>query len=382
MDFDFTTDQQLLRETVRKWIRKDYGFECRRTVQRAGGFSAKAWSDLAELGLLGLQIPEDHGGMGWGPVEAMVVMEELGRGLVLEPYAHGALVAPHLLSFASAQLRQRDLPAISVGEMLVVLAHQERGARYRLNKVTTRAVPSGDAWLLSGTKSVVPAAAFADAFIVPARVAGTDDDSDGVRLFIVGRECGGVEVRDGSTPDGASAAEVSFANCAATLIGDAGAGPRSGLDMLEGAVDVGTAALCAEGVGIMDTLLEITVGYMHARTQFGVPIATFQSLRHRIADIKLQLELARSMSYLATMKLADEASARRRAVSQAKLQLGRSMRFVGQQCLQLHGAVGLTDEYIVSHYFKRLTVIEMTFGDTLHQLGEVSRRMEPTAGVH
>ena len=382
MDFDFSNDQQMLRETVSKWVSREYSFEDRQKLVGAGGFSATAWRGLAELGLLGLQIAEDCGGMGLGAVDAMVVMEELGRGLVLEPYAQGALISPHLLGFAPAKIRQRYLPAIGAGEMLVVLAHQERAARYRLNRVTTRAVLSGDTWLLNGAKGIVPAGSVANAFIVPARVTGADDDVSGLALFLVQRDGAGIEARAYGALDGSSAAEIGFKNTPAELLVGAEDGSNAVFNMLESAVDVGIAALCAEAVGVMESLLATTVEYMNMRKQFGVPIASFQALRHRIADIKLQLELARSMSYLATLRLDDQPNVRRRALAQAKLQLGRSMRFVGQQCLQIHGGIGLTDEYVASHYFKRLTVIEMTFGDTLHQLVEVSNRMESTAGVY
>lgn len=382
MDFDFADDQLALRDTVRKWMDRDYSFESRMEIARSGGFSAKAWESLGELGLLGLQVSEQHGGLGLGSIEAMVVMEELGRGLLIEPYAQTALVAPHILACAPASIQGRCLPAIAAGDMLVVLAHQERAARYRLDHVTTRAARSGAGWQLSGLKTVVPAGSFAQAFVVPARVGGADDDPAGIALFLVQRDGAGVEIRSAPALDGSSVAEIGFTNAAAELLVEAGAGPTGAHAVLEGAVDVGIAALCAEAVGAMEALMAMTVEYMNTRKQFGVPIASFQVLRHRIADIKLQLELARSMSYLASMKLTDEPGIRRRVLSQAKLQLGRSMRLVGQQCLQLHGAIGLTEEYHASHYFKRLTMIEMTFGDTMHQLGEVSRRMEATAGVY
>jgi alkylation response protein AidB-like acyl-CoA dehydrogenase len=239
------------------------------------------------------------------------------------------------------------------------------------------ATRAGDSWSVSGTKIVVPAGSAADAFIVSARVSGDVDDGTGVALFLVAKDAVGVQVKPYPTQDGASGADLVLTGAAASLLVGAGAA----LPALEQAVDIGIAALCAEAVGAMDKLLAITVEYMNTRKQFGVAIATFQALRHRVADVKMQLELARSMSYYATLKLGEEPASRRRALAQAKVQLGTSMRFVGQQCIQLHGGIGVTDEYAASHYFKRLTVIEMTFGDTLHQLGEVSRRMQTTAGV-
>jgi alkylation response protein AidB-like acyl-CoA dehydrogenase len=379
MDFDFTDDQASLRDAVARWVEKGFSFERRHGIAKAGGATRAVYTELAELGLTGLAIPEAHGGMAnstqWGPVEAMVVMEELGRGLVNAPYAAGALVAPTLMSAAPAALQAAWLPKMASAQALVVLAHQERAARYRLHHVTTRATASGGGHVLTGTKSLVPAGDEADAFIVPARLAGADGDAAGIGLFLVERSASGATVRGYPTQDGARAAELTLASTPGALITvDGGA-------LLEQAADVGIAALCAEGVGLMDKLLAVTVEYMNTRKQFGATLASFQALRHRIADVKMQLELARSMSYFASMKLGEPAPLRRRALSQAKLQLGNSMRVVGQQCIQLHGGIGMTDEYIASHYFKRLTVMEMSFGDTLHHLGEVSARMQDTAGV-
>lgn len=375
MDFDFTDDQESLRDAVRRWVDKGFSFERRHAIAKAGGATREVYGELAELGLTALAIPEAQGGMGFGPIEAMVVNEELGRGLVNAPYAHAAIVAPTLLSAAPAELQAQWLPKIADASALVVLAHQERAARYRLNHVTTKATKAGNGWTLSGAKSLVPAGDEADAFIVPARTAGADADAAGIALFLVAKGAQGLAVRAYPTQDGARAAEITLANTPATLIA------LDALPLLEQAVDAGIAAICAEAVGVMDKLVAITAEYMNTRKQFGVPIASFQALRHRIADVKMQLELARSMSYYASLKLGEAAPVRRRAIAQAKYQLGQSMRFVGQQCIQLHGGIGVTDEYAGSHYFKRLTVLEMTFGDSLHQLGEVSARMQDTAGV-
>ena len=375
MDFDFTDDQESLRDAVRRWVDKGFSFERRHAIAKTGGMTREVYGELAELGLTALAIPEAQGGMGFGPIEAMVVNEELGRGLVNAPYAHAAIVAPTLLSGASADLQAQWLPKIADASALVVLAHQERAARYRLNHVTTRATKAGNGWTLSGAKSLVPAGDEADAFIVPARSAGADTDATGIALFLVAKGAQGLAVRGYPTQDGARAAEITLASTPATLIA------LDALPLLEQAVDAGIAAICAEAVGVMDKLVAITVDYMNQRKQFGVPIASFQALRHRIADVKMQLELARSMSYYASLKLGEAAPVRRRAIAQAKYQLGQSMRFVGQQCIQLHGGIGVTDEYAGSHYFKRLTVLEMTFGDSLRQLGEVSARMQDTAGV-
>jgi len=369
MDFDFSDDQQQLRDAVAKWVEKGYGFERRRAIEAAGGFSREAWDELAELGLGGLYIPEDEGGLGMGPVEGMVVMEELGRGIVLEPLAQALISGVVLAGHADADTKDNWLPRIAGGQALVVLAHQERKARYRLDACEAKAEKAGSGYALSGAKSLVPAGDEADAYLVPAQLDGR------IALFLVERSADGVAARGYGTQDGSRAAEVVFDKAAATLVA------ADGLPVLEHAVDIGIAAVCAEAVGAMDQTLALTVEYMNTRKQFGVPIASFQALRHRVADMKMQLELARSMSYYASLKLNAPAAERRQAMARAKYQLGVSMRFVGQQSVQLHGGIGVTDEYAGSHYFKKLTQLEMSFGDSLHHLGEVSARMQDTAGV-
>ena len=375
MDFDFTDDQESLRDAVRRWVDKGFAFERRHGMAKAGGKSREVYGELAELGLTGLAVPEAHGGMGFGPVEAMVVMEELGRGLVHAPYAQGALIAPAVLAAATTDVQAAWLPGIADASKLVVLAHHERGARHRLAQVTCKAAAAGSGWVIEGAKSLVPAGDEADAFIVPARTGGRADDAAQIGLFLVERAAKGVAVRAYPTADGSRAAEAAFDGAPASLL------VRDGLATLELAVDTGIAAQAAESVGVMDRLVAMTVEYMNTRKQFGVPIASFQALRHRIADVKMQLELARSMSYYASLKLREAPAVRRRAVAQAQLQLSQSMRYVGQQCIQLHGGIGVTDEYAGSHYFKRLTVMELAWGDGLHALGEVSARMQDTAGV-
>jgi alkylation response protein AidB-like acyl-CoA dehydrogenase len=377
MNFEFSDDEQQLSEAVRRFVERGYTFERRTAIAKAGGFSAEAWGEIAELGLLGLGTSEDDGGMAMGPVAAMLALEALGRGLVLEPVAAVALVAASVVARAPVDVRASWAPRIASGEARVVLAYQERAARYKLNRVDTKATAAGGAWTLCGTKSIVTIGDQADAFVVSARVGGAADDSAGIALFLVERGASGVKTRGYALQDGSRAAEVTLADAPATLL--VGAGPA--FAVLETAVDIGIAALAAEAVGAMDKLFELTVEYMNTRKQFGVPIGTFQALRHRIADMKMQLELARSMSYYATLKLGEAPDVRRRAVAQAKVQLGQSARYLGQQAIQLHGGIGMTDEYIGSHYFKRLTTLEMQFGDTMHHIGEVSARMLETAGV-
>ncbi|WP_029525669.1 acyl-CoA dehydrogenase family protein [Polaromonas glacialis] len=369
MDFDFTDDQESLRDATRKWVEKSYDFERRGGIVKAGGFSREAYGELADLGLAGLYIPEADGGMGMGPVEGMVVMEELGRGIVLEPFVQTLIAGGVLSSYAPEAVKAEWLPKIASGESLMVLAYQERAARYHVEKCEAKAASSQGGWVLTAIKSIVPAGDQADAFIVPALADGK------MALFLVERSAAGVATRGYVTQDGARVAEVTLDHAPAVLI------TLDGLAALEHAIDIGIAATCAEAVGVMDKTLAVTVEYMNTRKQFGVAISSFQALRHRVADMKMQLELARSMSYYASLKLNAPADERRRALARAKYQLGVSMRFVGQQAVQLHGGIGVTDEYIVSHYFKKLTQLEMTFGDTLHHLGEVSGRMQDTAGV-
>jgi alkylation response protein AidB-like acyl-CoA dehydrogenase len=369
MDFEFSDDQQQLRDAVRRWVDKGYDFERRRAIVKAGGFDRGVYGELAELGLAGLYVSDEHGGMGMGPVEGMVVMEELGRGIVMEPLVQTLIASGVLGGYAGQDAKAEWLPRIAGGEALVVLAHQERKARYRLDVCESTATQSGPGWAVSGAKSIVPAGDQADAFIVPATVGGK------IALFLVERAANGVSTRGYVTQDGSRAAEVSFQQAPATLI------TQDGLPALEHAVDIGIAGICAEAVGVMDKTMEVTVDYLNTRKQFGVVLSTFQALRHRVADMKMQLELARSMSYYASLKLNAPTEERRRAMARAKYQLGVSMRFIGQQSVQLHGGIGVTDEYIGSHYFKKLTQLELTFGDTLHHLADVSERMQDTAGV-
>jgi alkylation response protein AidB-like acyl-CoA dehydrogenase len=369
MDFNFSDDQEQLRDAVRKWVDRSYGFERRRAAVKAGGFDRGAYGELAELGLTGLYVSEEHGGMGMGPVEAMVAMEELGRGMVLEPLGQTLIASGILGGYAPQALRAAWLPKIASGEALVVLAQQERHGRWRLDACETGATAAGEGFTITGAKSVVPAGDHADAYLVPARANGK------IGLYLVERTARGVTTRGYGTQEGARAAEVKFDAAPATLVA------AEGLAALEHAVDIGIAAACAEGVGALDKTMELTAEYLNTRKQFGVTLATFQALRHRMADMKMQLELARSMSYYASLKLNTPAEERRRAMARAKYQLGVSMRFIGQNSVQLHGGIGVTDEYIGSHYFKKLTQLELCYGDTLHQLGEVSERMQDTAGV-
>jgi alkylation response protein AidB-like acyl-CoA dehydrogenase len=369
MDFEFSEDHESLRDAVRRFIDKVYTFEHRKTIVSKGGFDRAAYASLAELGLTGLCISDAHGGMGMGPVESMIVMEELGRGIALEPLAQTLISSVLLENFGPDAIKQAWLAPIASGEKIVVLASQERKARYDITKCEAKAAVAGKKYALNATKNVVSIGDHADAFIVPAMLDGS------VALFLVERTAAGVSAKGYGCQDGSRAADVMLTNAPAQLI------TKDGATALQLAQDCGIANTCAYAVGVMDKTIAVTADYMNTRKQFNATLSTFQALRHRIADVKMQLELARSMSYFVNMKLGCPAPERSRAASQAKVQLGQSMRFVGQQCVQLHGGIGVTDEYIVSHYFKTLTQLEMSFGDTLHHLGEVSSRMQDTAGV-
>ena len=372
MNFDFTDEQEQLRDAVRKWVDKSYTFERRRGIETAGGFSKEAFEELNALGLGGLIIDEAFDGLGMGPVEAMVVMEELGRGIVLEPYTQTLIASGILTNYASDDIKKEWLPKIASSEAFVVLAYQERSARYHLEQCAAQAsksTASGGSYALNTIKSIVPAGDQASAWIVPAMLDGR------MALFLVERDAQDVKTVAYGTQNGGRAAELNMTNTPAVLL------TKDGLSALEWGVDIGIAATCAEAVGAMDKLVALTVEYMNTRKQFGVNISSFQALRHRMADVKMQLELARSMSYYATLKVNAPVAERRAAMARAKYQLGLSMRFVGQQAVQLHGGIGVTDEYAGSHYFKHLTQLEMTFGDTLHHLALVSNNMQETAGV-
>jgi pimeloyl-CoA dehydrogenase small subunit len=369
MDFDLSEEQQLLKSSVERLLAEHYGFEQRQKhAQEPEGFSRALWTRFAELGLLGLSFDEDHGGIGGGAVETMIVMEAFGRALVIEPYLATAVLSGSLLRLAgSAAQRDRLLPAIASGGTLVAFAHAEPQARYDLGDVQTTARKDGNGYVLDGDKPLVLHGDRADELIVSARVGG------GVTLFLVDATAEGVSRRGYPTIDGQRAAEIRLSRSrvpADAVIGEAG----EGLPLIERVADIAVAALCAEAVGAMSAMHELTVEYLKARKQFGVPIGKFQVLAHRAADMLIAVEQARSMAMLAAMT-AEEADAaeRRKAISAAKVQIGSSGRTVGQQAVQLHGGIGMTMEYRLGHYFKRVTAIESLFGDAAHHLDLLAR---------
>jgi alkylation response protein AidB-like acyl-CoA dehydrogenase len=366
MDFNFTEEQQLLADTVRRFVREHYSFEARREILKSkDGWSRELWQQLAGLGLTALNVPEEHGGLGAGPIDTLLVMNALGEGLVLEPYLSAAVLTPALLSrIGDAKAAADLLPAVAAGERIVIVAHQEPKTRGELHHVATRAEKSGDSYVLDGHKSVVMNGGAADELLISARTAGKTDDRDGISLFRVAPGASGLKLKSYRTIDEQQAADIELTKVkvpATALVGTEG----RAFAAIEAAHDLALSAICAEAVGIMKAVNAATLEYTKNRKQFGQPIAKFQVLQHRMADMFLNAEQATSMSYLAAIKCVDpDAGERRRALSAAKVAIGQAGRFVGQQAIQLHGGMGMTDELIVSHYFKRLTAIDLTFGDT------------------
>jgi pimeloyl-CoA dehydrogenase small subunit len=381
MDFDLTEEQRLLDETVRRLVKDAYGFEKRKGYKGSPeGFSRKLWQSYAEIGLLGLPFAEEHDGFGGSAVESMIVMESFGRGLVLEPYLASVILGGGLVSALGSAAQQRAiLPQLAAGQLILAFAHGERQSRYALADVETRAERDGGSYVLSGEKGVVLHGDCADRLIVSARTGGSSRDKQGISLFLVDRKAKGVGVRGYPTVDGLRAAEIALDRVrvgADALLG----APGEAYGAIEHAVDRAIAALAAEAVGIMEVLNTTTLEYLKTRKQFGVPIGSFQVLQHRMADMMLEHEQAKSMAILAALS-ADGADARerRRVISAAKVQIGKSGRFIGQQAIQLHGGIGMTDEYTAGHYFKRLTMIAQSFGDEDYHLDRFAEVTLPPA---
>jgi alkylation response protein AidB-like acyl-CoA dehydrogenase len=379
MDFNYSNEQIALQETLQRFIGRDYGFERRRELARSTlGFSAEAWAQYAELGLLSLPFPEEFGGLGGNAVDIMLVMGLVGRGLLLEPFLSTIVMCGGLIrDAASESLKRMMLPRIGAGELKVALACYEAAGRYDLSQVACTAVPSGGGWRLSGQKTVVLDASSADYFLVSARSGGYAGERQGISLFLVARETKGLTLFSYPTQSGGRAADVRLEDVALDANALIGA-PEGGLAIVERAVDRGIAALCAEAVGIIAALNEATLNYLKTRKQFGVPIGKFQALQHRMADMFIASEQARSMAIIAAVYAdSEDAAERRRAVSGAKAYIGQAARLVGQEAVQMHGAMGVVDDLIVSHYFKRLTVIDLSLGDVDFHLACFSNMLRP-----
>ncbi|HLM54011.1 MAG TPA: acyl-CoA dehydrogenase family protein [Pseudoxanthomonas sp.] len=373
MHFSFTEEQQMLLDTTRRFIGERYGFEFRNAVRASTqGWSAETWAQLAELGLLAVNVPEEDGGIGAGPVGTMLVSNAVGEGLLLEPFLSSAVIATQAIAtMGSAEQRAHWLPALAGGETIAVLAHDEPSTRGAPLQLQTRAVADGDGWRISGHKSGVYHAPAAQLLLVSARL-----EEGGLGVFAVPADATGLGLNAYATVDEQRAADITLdgvrLDAAARLGGEAS-------EALQQVLDYGLAALCGEAFGAMDRILAATIDYSRSRVQFGQPIGRFQALQHRMAEMLMHLEQARSMSYLAAAECMNpDAAERRAALSAAKALMGQAARCIGQQAVQLHGGMGMTDELDVSHYFKRLLAFELRCGTTDEHL-EAYRRQLQTA---
>jgi pimeloyl-CoA dehydrogenase small subunit len=374
MDFDFSEEQLLLRDSVTRLLADHYTFEKRRFhLAEPDGWSRALWSHYAELGLLGLPFAEEHGGFGGGAVEIMLVMEAFGRALVLEPYLATVVLAGTALRLAGSAAQQAALvPRVAEGTLLLAFAHGERQARYDLSDVLTSAQPKGLGWVLDGAKSVVAGGDSADTLIVSARTAGARDDKAGITLFLVDAKANGLARRGYALRDGTRAAEITLSGVeigADAVLGEIG----GGFPVIERVAEAGIAATAAEAVGAMEAMQAMTLEYLKTRQQFGRPIGDNQALQHRATEMFVSLEQGRSLAMLAAMMVDEpDAGERARDIATAKVGIGQAARFVSQNAVQLHGGIGMTEEYAVGHYFRRVMVIEHSFGDTAHHLSRLA----------
>ncbi|GIZ50010.1 acyl-CoA dehydrogenase family protein [Noviherbaspirillum aridicola] len=370
MDFTFTEEQQMLLDTTRRFVEKEYDFEKRRHIKdkTAEGYSREVWQGLADIGLLALNVPEADGGLGGGPIETMLAMNAIGEGMLLEPFLTSAVLSTRAIALLGNEAQRAELlPALAGGEKIATFAHEEPQTRFDRMDIATRAWKVGSGYMLTGAKSVIAHGATADFLLVTARLANVGE-SGPLAVFCVPGDTAGVRRTAYKTVDGMPAADLRFEQVflpSSALLGGVADAEQAVADVL----DFGLAAVCAEAVGALDKIQAATVQYARDRKQFGQPIGKFQALQHRMADMVLHNEQARSMSYLAAVRCTDtDLAQRRRALSAAKVVVGQACRFVGQQAVQLHGGMGVTDELNVSHYFKRLMAVELQFGSTDHHL--------------
>jgi pimeloyl-CoA dehydrogenase small subunit len=366
MDFSLSEEQQLLRDTIARFVQNEYSFETRKNIIASPkGWSNEVWNQLAELGLLGVPFAEAYGGFGGTSIDVMVVMQELGRGLVVEPYVSTVVLGGGLLNLAGSVAQKEEiLPKLVQGERFAALAHGEPQSRYDLHDVATTARRDGAGYVLNGRKSVVLHGASASTLIVSARTAGGQRDRDGITLFLVDAQARGVRANDYRTIDGLHAADIALEGVnvgSDALLGTV----DGGLSPLERAVDHGVAALCAEAVGAIEALNDATLDYLKTREQFGQPIGRFQALQHRAADMLIHKEQVKSIALLASVKVdSNDRAERVRAVSAAKSLVGRAGRAVAKDAVQMHGGMGVTNELPAAHYAKRLTMIDFWLGDS------------------
>ena len=365
MDFSFTEEQTLLQESVSRFMQNDYGFEARqKNASTEQGFSAENWQTFAELGWLGVPFSEADGGFGGGAIETALMSEQFGRGLLIEPFLATVILAGGAIKHGgSEEQKSQYLPGIIDGSKHAALAFVEPQARFNIADITTTATADGDGYVLNGYKAVVLNGPQADFLVVSARTSGGQRDEDGVSLFVMDAATAGISRRDYPTVDAFRASEITFENVkigADSLVGEAG----KGLPILQQAIDDGVLSVGAEAVGCMEVLYKDTVEYCKQREQFGQPIGKFQVLQHRMVDMFMEHEQSKSLMFMAAMRMAEGYGAEaQKAVSAFKVQVGKSGKFVGQNAVQLHGGMGMTEELNIGHYFKRLTIIDTLFGN-------------------
>jgi pimeloyl-CoA dehydrogenase small subunit len=374
MDFDLTEEQRLLRDSVGRLLADHYGFDKRRAyLAEPEGWSRALWSQYAELGLLGLPFAENYGGFGGGPIEVMLVMEAFGRVLALEPYLATVVLAGTALRFAGSEVQKSAiLPQVAEGQLILAFAHGERQARYDLPDVLTTATRKGEGWVLDGAKSVVLHGDNAERLVISARTSGERDDPNGITLFLVDAAANGLARRAYPMRDGTRAAEISLSDVAVgsnDVVGEIG----TAFPVIERVVEAGIVATAAEAVGTMEAMQALTLEYLKTRQQFGRPIGENQVLQHRAAEMLMELERGRSMAMLAAMMVEEpDAAERARNIAMAKVGVGQASKFVSQNAIQLHGGIGMTEEYAIGHYFRRCMVIEHTFGDIAYHLSRLA----------
>ncbi len=374
MDFEPSDDQRLLVESVTRMLGDTYSFAQRKGYQALPeGYSPAVWSQFAEQGLLGLPFAEEYGGFGGTPQEVMLVMQAFGRVLVLEPFLPTVVLCGTALNVAgSADQKSALIPAIAEGSLKMAFAHSERQARYDLTDVITTAKRSGNGWVLDGSKTVVSHGQAADKIVVSARTGGDRYDADGITLFLIDAKAPGVAMRGYVSRDDSRAADISLSNVSvsdADVLGQVG----KGLATIQRVVDAGIAATAGETVGAMEAMNEMTLEYSKTRVQFGQPIGTYQVVQHRMADMFMAQEQGRSMAILATMSVDNPDEAQRaHDMALAKVGIGQAGRYVSQSAVQMHGGIGMTEEYAVGHYFRRCMVIERLFGDPAYYLNKLA----------